>query len=364
MKHFENRLTVTLFIAVLVIPLLLGLTGWGPQGQNTEERQTAVFPPFRADPATLAAWPDDFSAYFNDAFGFRNQLIRSHNWIKLRTFRQSPVEMVHIGKDGWFFYSETLKRKTPEDKTFYDRWYTRLRARRDFLAARGVPYLFVVIPDKAMIYGDHVDKPYKSQYKGDLLDRFIVEMNSRGALPLLNLTPALRAKRDLDLYFRTDSHWNFYGAYVGYRALIEAVDRRMPNWQPMPLDLEPWEKKTRKKGDQARILGFPEHISEETWLWPPLPDVAIASDLEPYSDKKIPDYKRPKRFVRKDARGRALILHDSFMTALQPYVVRDFQTSVLVWEHVDQQTFERLVERERPDIVIEEYIARFLLRPF
>lgn len=48
---------------------------------------------------------------------------------------------------------------------------------------------------------------------------------------VIDLFDALSDKTGKDYYFKTDHHWNAYGAYEGYRALVNAMGDT-----PAPMD--------------------------------------------------------------------------------------------------------------------------------
>jgi hypothetical protein len=57
---------------------------------------------------------------------------------------------------------------------------------------------------------------------------------------------------------------------------------------------------------------------------------------------------------------RAIVLHDSFMVMLLPFLSEHFSRVVYVW---GDQLDPALVERERPHVVIEERVERNLFEP-
>jgi hypothetical protein len=57
---------------------------------------------------------------------------------------------------------------------------------------------------------------------------------------------------------------------------------------------------------------------------------------------------------------RAVVFHDSFMRALHPFLSEHFVRVVYDWR---RQPDVRLIETERPDVVIHEVAERFLMGP-
>ena len=54
----------------------------------------------------------------------------------------------------------------------------------------------------------------------------------------------------------------------------------------------------------------------------------------------------------------AIIFRDSF--GIKPYISRQFNRSTYIWGRVDYSLLTEFIEKEKPDIVIEEVIERAL----
>ena len=101
-------------------------------------------------------------AYFNDHFGFRKRLIRWYRLWRLDLFRdQKGFRSVIAGKDGWYYFNENQMVEhyrgtlqfTPEQ---LQDWQKYLESYREWLAQRGIKFLFVVAPDKESIYPENL----------------------------------------------------------------------------------------------------------------------------------------------------------------------------------------------------------------
>ena len=357
-----NLILIIGFSLFLGLPLLLMMGGVGITGAGTENRALTPLPHWPWQLAEPGQWPRQFENYFNDRFGMRNRMINAHNRIKLNLFRTSPTDKVTIGQEGWLYLSETVTQETPEDPAFYDRHYQMWRSRQDWLASQGIPYLFVLVPDKKSIYPEYLNDPQPPQYY-DSNGRYAREMAARGDLSFLDLGPALRAhKGDGPLYFRNDSHWNFYGSLTGYRAIAERLTQLSP-LQPETFSDMPWSLSPCEGGGLARMLGFPKALKERTYMWPVWDGWCEWERTEalPYKEAPMPDYRKPKIWTCADKDLKVLLIHDSFMTALRLYLAQNFGRTVFVWDYVDQATLAALIEREQPDLVIEEHVTRLLL---
>ena len=71
-----------------------------------EKRTLAAFPELKEKRSWNKNFYNEFKVWFEDHLGFREKFISIASWTKFNVFRQSPSEKVHIGKDGWYFYTQ------------------------------------------------------------------------------------------------------------------------------------------------------------------------------------------------------------------------------------------------------------------
>ena len=166
--------------------------------------------------------------------------------------------------------------------------------------------------------------------------------------------PLLAAKARERLYHRTDTHWNDRGAFVGYQSIIDALTEDFPALRhPSRSAFEP--RVVQSEGlDLAGMLGLTEVLSEEDLLL--VPRHPTARILEPLHPNRRLTHGR----IVTDApnRGpRALVFMDSFGPALVPFLSEEFSRVVYLWQdNIDPQ----VVEQERPQVVIQEWVGRAL----
>src|SRR4029453_18224855 len=101
----SERLLIAIFVATIAIPGLATISGIDRPDAVTENRTLASFPSFR-DLASLRAFPDAFTKYFEDNFSFRTRLVKWQAAFRFRELRVSPSPAVITGRDGWLFYAD------------------------------------------------------------------------------------------------------------------------------------------------------------------------------------------------------------------------------------------------------------------
>jgi alginate O-acetyltransferase complex protein AlgJ len=232
-----------------------------------EKRATAPLP---APPGTLSelrTYPARFELYFDDHFGLRDQLVRLDHFAKVIGFGVSPVSKVLIGTSGWLYFKG-------EDSKAFDRWYRgsdpfsdaeiaalrdELLRRNDFLASKGIPFLVAVVPEKYSMYPEFLPGWAARLTAQNALDGIASDLAKHPRLHFIDLRAALQAaKPTARLYYRTDSHWNFFGAGVGYSVMMDEVARLLPEIRVVPVRQPPYVAGVDYySGDLAEMLGLP-----------------------------------------------------------------------------------------------------------
>jgi hypothetical protein len=186
------------------------------------------------------------------------------------------------------------------------------------------------------------------QFYGSLLDTGF----------LVDVRPPLIAQRARErIYQKTDTHWNDRGAFVAYEAIVNAARTQVPAIPPPWTrdDFDPVTKKVEGM-DLAAMMGLKRVLREDDLqLVPKRPRVAqvlepkgaLASAEEGRLVTEIPDSPLP----------RAVIFRDSFASQLAPFLSEHFSRALYLWQNdFDAQ----VVEKEHPDIVIQEIVGRHL----
>jgi alginate O-acetyltransferase complex protein AlgJ len=134
------------------------------------------------------------------------------------------------GRDGWLFLdsdSNTLRQHTGEVRLSDDalsEWRTLLESRMAWLEQLGISYVFAVAPDPHAVYPEKLPVPVASDRPVVQLRRHLAEEQTFARL-VYPIDEMLREKVRRPVYSETDSHWNFLGAFVAYRAIIAEVAR-------------------------------------------------------------------------------------------------------------------------------------------
>lgn len=311
---------------------------------------------------SVTQWPADFDAYFAANLGAKRELLQLHNWVGYRLVGDLQSDNVLVGKNGWLYLKQNLgwesfRSEQPLSRKEARAWLRALRGARDFLAEHDAQFLFIIVPSKETIYPEHL--PWSAPRARDQtrLDEML-EVFAASGVPYLDLrAPLLEGRKHAQLYDRIDSHWNGHGARIGAELTLErarALLKQPPSWAALDSRLSP----RSSWADIPLILALDGRVTEPSVEL--VPNQTRAERIEPPASVLEPTRKQQTKMVYKvdDASlPRALILRDSFAEGFMPTLSEKFRRTTWLWTH-DLDL--RLVEREKPDIVIVEMTERFL----
>lgn len=364
----RDRVVAALFVLALALPGLALVSTWSRTTTRFENRPMAPWPA----PAFSREFAPAFDRAFSDRFGGRDLMVRFHHGALLRAFGVSSLGTVMRGEDGWFYWlgedGRSLDRHYRGTLDFpqadVDNTVAELARRRDWLAARGIGYVVAVVPEKYTIYPEHLPAWVARMPGPTPYDRVRAAIERDGRVTLVDLRPALRAAKARErVYYQTDSHWNYNGAVVGYDEIMRAVRAALPAGAlpgiapaPRPAYVPGVD---YYSGDLIQMLGMPSRIREDDVA--PLGKVlAMAAER---CARRIDKGEYPGfEYYVCDRPGlpRTVVLRDSMAIPLIPLMSENFSRAV----YVSSRAFDKaLIERERPDVVIEELVERSLHAP-
>jgi hypothetical protein len=140
-----------------------------------------------------------------------------------------------------------------------------VEAKRDWLAAHGIPYIFVIPPNKQTIYPEHMPENFLQARGRTRLDQLMAFMQAHSDVTILDLRqPLIEAKSQDPLYYLTDTHWNSLGALIGYGEIMRAVGQALGRDVGSVRTLEDYTvaRQRRQGGDLAAMLGLSDQFSE------------------------------------------------------------------------------------------------------
>ena len=350
-----------IFAVAIALPLAANLAGRDGADPAAENRELVPFPHVAPAWSAVATFAPQFGAWFDDHFGFRSTLVRWNAESRLFLLGVSPTPAVVKGEGGWFFYGddksvEDYANAEPMTPEALANWRLAILRASKWLRARGIAYVFTVAPDKHVVYGEEM--PSSVSRVGDVsrTDQLLTALQDTGlAVDLRH--PLEEAKRRERIYQQTDTHWNDRGAFAAYQRIIAAVRSRVPTTPP------PWTRgnfeaaERRVPGmDLAGMMGLKRVLEENDLVLVPRRP-RRAKVVEPVGAAPTAEEGTLITEIDDPSLPRAVVFRDSFVSRLVPFLSEHFSRAVYLW----QNDFDAaVVEREHPDVVIQEIVGRHL----
>jgi alginate O-acetyltransferase complex protein AlgJ len=370
MKNWQAAFLPILFVVFITIPAVVMISG-NQEGISYEENRRLAEPP-KLQPSlhSIQTFPAQFEAYFNDHFGLRSSLVKLYSNILVNFFRQSPKWLVVIGKKGWLFFAGDNELAAfmgyhPNPPETYHRWKQVLEDRQNWLAAQGIQYLFVVPPNKSMVYQEFLPDRIQEKEQTSTLEKFNTILASAPEFKgTVDLRAVLLAAKEKELvYHKSDTHWNLAGGYAAYSAIITHLGKKFDGLQPVPRDMLVERADTLNGGDLAAVLNLRDQYVEPnpTITLPPslaLPEWRKAA-FETMPDTDNQQFRTGKLLIN-GTEGKelsAIFICDSFGSAMMDFLALHFKK--ITW--ITDARFEdvtHMIRQEKPDVVIDLIVAR------
>ena len=364
-RHWTDVSIAVVFLTLLSAPMVVAASRGFPFDAAVEQRVPAPFPAISG--AALTAFPHDLEAWLDDHFAFRNALIRLSSALRLR-LGATPRRDVVVGRGGFLFYAgdralESFRRTARLDASALAEWQSRLESRRTFLAARGIRYLVVFNPDKETIYPELMPVALDRLPGESPLEQLLGVLHSNPLLGVIETSGAVRAAKGSGqlVFHRTDTHWNGAGCFAAANAVLRAASAWFPTLSELPADEVRFVHTVEPGGDLSNMLAMPKELPETDFV-----EVVLAHprarELEvrpmPLNVTKLTQPRLYK--VDAEALPSAVVLGDSFMGGfgLSRLLAERFQRTFYTTQH---DITEELIAEQRPDVVIDGWLERFVL---
>lgn len=219
--------TTALLVTILIGAMYLI---FAPKQDFSEDENRVLESAPKVTLASLAngSFMDSIESYVGDHFMFRKASIALNTRIQLMmgkrdlgsNYGQTPAEGgVYFGKDG-HLYEVLLPNHT-------DTFARNVAAIQLFAKNTDIPFYFMPVPSGAQEQQDRL--PFSAPSHDQREELNTIQAGAGKNTKVIDLFDTLSDRTGNDYYYKTDHHWNTFGAYKGYEALVKAM-----NIQPTP----------------------------------------------------------------------------------------------------------------------------------
>lgn len=222
------------------------------------------------------AWSGAYERRFEQALPFRPAAVSFWALLRWVLFAEGNRGLL-AGREGWLFTAEEFQSaRSLEPAMRID--LAAIREVQGELTARGVGLVIALVPAKARVYPEHLGR---YSLPAELAGRYRAQREALAALglPVPDLLEALRqAKREGEVFLRTDTHWAPLGAAAAAHALAAPVEDLLqkagsPRAEFASADAPPVE----YRGDLLNFLPLGRFTSR----WGPKPDTLTPRRTSP-----------------------------------------------------------------------------------
>ncbi|MGQ0828484.1 MAG: alginate O-acetyltransferase AlgX-related protein [Bacteroidota bacterium] len=344
------------FLIIIIIPLI-----GKKEKASLEKRELADFPSMRID--NVWAFFFDFTDYFSDRFAYRNVSVSLISKFKYIVFAFSPVpNIVTLGKDNWLFNTKPptiMDTCDPLTEQQLKQIKMNLHITTKWFDQRNIKYYFTIIPYKSRVYPEMMPDQLRLRMRHANYIQLLNYLENDTTIRIIDCTQELiKGKKIRPVYYKTDTHWNEYGAFLGYRKIIERVRQDFPQIIPLEISDFKIDSSTMSSGDLQFMLGFTNVITTPAYslklkrpITPIISDTGKINNLTgSYSRGSMPQsVNRLKLFM----------IRDSFTEHLKLYFTASFDKSIYYWNSTIPAI---AAATEKPDIVIHEMLEQYILK--
>jgi hypothetical protein len=342
-KTYYTILSLT-FLLIIIIFGVLNL-GNSEHILANEKRLATPFPSLRVN--SIDSFPKNFENYYSDNLLFRNELIQSYRDFKFYYLNINPSpDLIVIGKNDWLYQKDYVAAEAID----FNALNKELVARSEWCKQHKIELVIVVVPSKAKVYSEYLPDQFKPLVQQEInkINQFIESISDEDIRIIYLLSNLKKNKAIGKMYYQGDVHWTSKGAYVGYLELVKRLSLKGSRPQS-DLVIYP---DIKKDVNLIKLLGVSNYGNETEDLIMYMP---FNKDVVDYSEntKGIESRRNNVTSIDSDSLSfpKAMIIRDSFMTALQPFLINNFSSTIFVWDDWKYSFNKKLILEHQPDLL-------------
>lgn len=233
-RSLFKKILLLAFITVLLSPTLAALLGFGSVMPIEENRVRAHFPSMAELKQEFRSTKNLYPAierWYNDTFGLRDLLIRTKHQLDYSLFRYNP-DLYFIDDNYLVYRNVVAAEQILNEEMSPEQMADLVRAWEDvgeLLTSRGVSFRFFFAPQKNEILTEEAASiPIRRPEPNAYLRFEKLLMESRvGENYCSVLAPLKEWNQTAPVYYRSDFHWNDWGAAVAFCEVFNSYAKEL-----------------------------------------------------------------------------------------------------------------------------------------
>ena len=364
MREKKSRILIVIFVALLVVPTVLGIFVHSGSSEGAEKRELAKMPSIGE--TRYSEYTAELAAYYNDHLPLRSSLVKLWSIANYSLFGQTAGEQVIAGKDGWLFYNpqnegsrDTIRGYMGTDQLTEDeliRIENGLLNIKSWCDEAGSRMIVMIVPDKERIYSEYMPACYGTPCEVSRGQQVVDAMADTDVDVMYLLDDFMSAKDEASelLYYKHDSHWTGAAAYIGARAMQMHLGYEMPKLSELTVcEIPPME------NDLAVLAGLGTYLPEDVDY-----KVGSVSEFADILPGDAGDLWAAWRTESDNTSGKKIMMvRDSFGMEIWPYIHSEYSKTLGVYRYDSDWTYypREYIKNEAPDVFVME-VSESLIR--
>ncbi len=376
MKRFFDRAFLAGLLAVLVaVPLGVALWSYKETSAYYENRTLAAKPEVTAESLWNGSFGSGFESWFSDHTPGRTTLLKLDTAVQLKLLQRPVVNDIVLDADGVLVpkmsYSEYSRKAYEETVPPIAEKYGKLNAHIEEL---GGDFYFIGFPEQRVYFEDEFpDYMNNHETEAAVADEVFMTALENAGVHTLDMRQVYGGQGNpAEYYSVVDHHYNYYGAYAGYRAIMEALSENGWNLPVLTEDeIVFTELPNPYIGSRNRKLYNLWENEEKAAILAEVPVPFTRTDNGQPSEKPLfvvpaqadlpttynlymgGDFGETVLETNRPELPDVLIFGDSFTNALETLLYASFdETRILDLRHYTEQSLKDYITEHKPDIVL------------
>ena len=183
---------ICLFLAISIVYLIEEEVDKHGFRENILISTIPSFPPSRNEYLNFSK---NFENYLKDNIGFRSNLIHYYNQINFYIFQDISTKSVTRGKNDFLFLNQDgnsisdhfgfTKHRT---KFELEQFAKRIQVSHDYIESKGIPYVFILVPNKITIYPEYLpDRLIYNKKENHITDQLLNYLKANTNVTIIDL---------------------------------------------------------------------------------------------------------------------------------------------------------------------------------
>ena len=238
LKIIENNSRIDIvFFCCIVLLLFIPIMKIDNKEISVQENRTlAKYEPFISDDNKINFdYGKDFENWFNDHFNHREWLITLNSKLNLFLNRKLQSETALQGKENWLFTTRWNSTAMFQNKNLFSddelaQIKQKMLALQKWAERHNMKFYIMLVPDKESLYGEYYPDGFEKEGDVSRLQQTTDFLKKNTHIKVISLyDPLSVAKKKYTLFYKTGTHWNLRGAYIGYLEMMKFLRADFPD---------------------------------------------------------------------------------------------------------------------------------------